>query len=141
MNPLTELERQFLAAIAELHAIIGTVQHSLPWYDSLPVVGIVDIVGRADQVEPFANAGTQLIKRWGASKTDDERRALVIEAQALAVSSRQILHGGKGSTSIGDAIADEAGGLWKKAAAVGDSAKTALWLAGGLFAAVALLRR
>jgi hypothetical protein len=130
---MTELERQFLEAITDLRATIDATL-SLPWYAALvPPFALADYYGRREQVRQYEADARTLVAKWGASKTDDERRALVRRARDLAKNAREVLHGGDGATTYAGAVRERTAEVWdaaKEAAAkVGDKLDTAITVA------------
>ena len=142
---MTELESQFLTAIADLRVLLDTVENSLPWYDYLPGIGLADQAGRREQTAPYVSSATQLLKKWAASTTDEQRRSLVKQARDLVSNAREQLHGGQGSTTYGKELSDQAAVVLHTAADAASSItsgiKTGLLVAAGVLAVLVVARR
>jgi len=144
---MTELERQFMEAIADLRATIDATL-TLPWYAKLmPPYALAEYAGRREQVRQYEADARTLIAKWGSSKTDDERRSLVRRARDLAANAREVLRGGDGATTYRAAVEERAGELWDQAKAAGeaigqklDTAITVALVAAGVFGVAYLVQ-
>jgi len=152
---VNELEQQFKHALDGLNAILERTR-SIPWWEHLnPVLWAAERAGREEQAAPFESSARQLLRRWGASRTDVERQALVKEARQLVASANEILHGGAAATTYADEIKTQTVDSWnavKKGA--GDTLTTiasgaekldttvkTVAIAGGVVALFMLLRK